>query len=166
MGEWIYTARAVTDRVFKYDVAFSFLSQDETLARQFAAALQPLQCFVYSHEQEHIAGTDAITTFRVVFREQSRVNVIILRSGWGDAGITRIEEAGIEERIRQDGWDSLLVIRCDQSPKRPWMLDTRLWFDLKTYPFEHCVGAIKHQAVRAGATVRPFTGPGACPANC
>jgi hypothetical protein len=145
-------------RKYKYDVAFSFLTPDEPLALRFAAALKPLKCFVFSHQQAELAGTDALESFRVVFREESRLNVIIFRAGWGAGGITRIEETGIEERIRVDGWDSVLVLRQDQSPKRTWMPDIRIYFDLATYPFDQSVGAIKRQAERFGASPRPLTG--------
>jgi hypothetical protein len=147
-------------RTVLHDVAFSFLTVDEALARQFADSLKPLTCFVFSRQQEHLAGTSGLESFRVAFRDDSRVNVILFRAGWGLTPYTRVEEAGIQDRILSDaaGWDTLLVVRRDQSPKRPWMPDARIYFDLETYPFEQAVGAIKHQAERLGSAPRPPTG--------
>jgi hypothetical protein len=47
------------DEEFKYDIAFSFLSQDETAAQQINDALQDrYQTFLYSERQKELAGTD------------------------------------------------------------------------------------------------------------
>ena len=44
---------------FKYDVAFSFLAQDEVLAMQLADQFEGrLRVFLYSRKQEQLAGTD------------------------------------------------------------------------------------------------------------
>src|SRR5438105_10121982 len=68
---------------YKYDVAISFLSRDESLAREIAEQLAPLRVFVYSKAQGEVAGREGIATFRTVFRELARVALVLFRTGWG-----------------------------------------------------------------------------------
>jgi hypothetical protein len=145
-------------RTFRYDVAFSFLQQDEPWALRFAQALAPLSCFVYSNEQERLAGTDAMESFRTAFKDDSRLNVILLRTGWGTTRATRIEEAAIKDRCFDEGFGALLIVKLERSSKVGWCSDHLIYFDLETYPFEQAVGAIKRQAAQLGADVRPLSG--------
>jgi hypothetical protein len=69
---------------FLYDVAISFLSGDEPLARSLYDALsENLKVFVYSQKQEQIAGRDGLEVFREAFFSQSRMQVVLYRKGWG-----------------------------------------------------------------------------------
>jgi hypothetical protein len=140
---------------FKHDVAFSFLARDLQLATKFADALAPLTSFVYVRQQEEIAGTDGQESFRAAFRFDSRLNVILLRGGWGETPWTRVEQAAIQERCLHDGWDRLLVVNLDGGKPPRWMPATSLYLDLQSFPFEQAVGAIKRQVQQLGGDVRP-----------
>jgi hypothetical protein len=74
----------------KYEVAFSFLAQDLALATRCSEALSPLTTFVFSRHQETLAGTDGQESFRSAFRFDSRLNVVLLRAGWGETPWTRV----------------------------------------------------------------------------
>lgn len=139
----------------KHEVAFSFLARDLSLATQFADALAPLDCFVFARKQEELAGTDGQESFRAAFRFDSRLNVILLRDGWGKTPWTRVEEAAIQERCLKDGWERLLVVNIDGSPPPRWIPAVNLYLDLQTFPFEQAVGAIKRQAQQLGGDVKP-----------
>lgn len=70
---------------YEYDVAISFLSRDEGLARELRDHLSPtLRVFLYTHRQQEIAGTDGLVTFRNTFRDISRLAVVLFRTGWGE----------------------------------------------------------------------------------
>ena len=140
---------------YKHDVAFSFLAQDLALATRFADALTPLTSFVFARKQEDLAGTDGQESFRAAFRFDSRLNVILLRDGWGQTPWTRVEEAAIQERCLKDGWDRLLVVNLDGSKPPKWIPAVKLYLDLQTFPFEQAVGAIKRQAQQLGSDVKP-----------
>jgi hypothetical protein len=67
---------------YKYNVAFSFLAQDEQLASQLNDHLQDrAKTFLYSKRQERLAGTDGEETFNSVFGEHARVVVVLYREG-------------------------------------------------------------------------------------
>ena len=69
---------------FEYDVAFSFLAQDEGVATELNDALsERVKTFLYSKQQEQLAGTDGEKTFNAVFAEKSRFVVILYRDTWG-----------------------------------------------------------------------------------
>jgi hypothetical protein len=59
---------------FKYDVAFSFLAQNEDLATKINELLQDrLRTFIYSRRQGELAGTDGEQTFNRVFGSEARM---------------------------------------------------------------------------------------------
>ncbi len=89
---------------FKYDVAFSFLAQDEGLATELCDLLQDrMRIFLYSKRQEDLAGTDGEETFNAVFGAQARLVVVLYRKGWGESPWTRIEETAIRNRAYKEG---------------------------------------------------------------
>ena len=79
---------------YKYDVAFSFLAQDEQLASQLNDHLQDrAKTFLYSKRQERLAGTDGEETFNSVCGEHARVVVVLYREGC--QGTVRITAAKV-----------------------------------------------------------------------
>ena len=105
---------------YKYDVAFSFLAQDEKIAQQVNDLIKGrLNTFVYSERQKELAGTDGERTFTKVFAEEARVVVILYREEWGKTKWTRIEETAIRNRAFDEGYDFTLFVPLDSQPKLP-----------------------------------------------
>jgi len=123
------------DETYKYDVAFSFLAGDESLATQINDLLQErLSTFLYSKRQGEIAGTDGEKTFNTVFGEESRVVVVLYRAGWGETPWTRIEATAIRNRAYDHGYTFALFIPLDDPPSVPkWLPSTQLWIGLKRW---------------------------------
>jgi len=141
----------MTDRA--YDVAISFLHRDEPLALELESKLSAnLKVFVYSKKQDQLAGTDGMESFRDVFRGQSRLNVVLFRSGWGETRFTRVELAAIKDRCFNEGWDSLLFVMLDSKENPPaWVPEENIRLDFSLYGFDQLVGAIKIRVERLGA---------------
>ena len=120
---------------YKYDVAFSFLAQDEALAMELNDLLQDrVRTFLYSKKQGEIAGTDGEESFNAVFAEQARLVVILYRSGWGQTPWTRIEETAIRNRAFEHGYGFVKFIPLDEPPTVPrWLPCTQLWVGLKRW---------------------------------
>src|ERR1700732_787174 len=120
---------------FEYDVAFSFLAQDESVATELNDALsERVKTFFYSKQQEQLAGTDGEKTFNAVFGEKSRVVVILYRDTWGTNPWTRIEETAIRNRAHDEGYDfSLLVLLDNKSATPTWFPKTRIWIGFERY---------------------------------
>ena len=69
---------------YRFDIAFSFLAEDEPLAQELSDALQDrLEVFIYSKKQEELAGTDGEETFNRVFGCEARTVAVLYRENWG-----------------------------------------------------------------------------------
>src|SRR3989304_7071387 len=122
----------------KSDVRISFLSQDEPLALELYGRLsQQLVVFVYSKKQEELAGTNGIESFRVAFRSQARLIVVLFRDGWGETPWTRFEQTAITERVVSEGWDCLFFVMLDRAATPPkWLSKTYIRFNFEEYGLE------------------------------
>jgi hypothetical protein len=135
----------------QYDVAISFVAADEPLAVQLRDSLQPpLRVFVYSKHQEQLAGRDGTEVFREVFRNQSKLVVVLHRPPWGDTPWTRVEEQAIKELCFEEGWEHLVFTKLDQSSVPKWVPKPHLYLDLTTFTLAELVGAIKARLVELG----------------
>ena len=137
---------------FKYDVAFSFLQEDEGLATQINDRLQDrYRTFLYSKAQEHLAGTDGVETFTAVFGEQARSVAVLFRDRWGQTPWTRIEETAIKNRVLEHGPDFVTFIMCAPGLKAPrWYPTTRIWFDFETYGLDGAAAVLAKRIQESG----------------
>jgi hypothetical protein len=137
---------------FKYDVAFSFLAQDESIATELNDLLQDrLNTFLYSKRQGEIAGTDGEETFNRVFSDESRTVVVLYRSNWGETLWTRIEKNAIRNRAYEHGYDFALFIPLDEPPTSPkWLPKTRLWIGLKRWGPQGAASVIEARVQEQG----------------
>jgi hypothetical protein len=120
---------------YKYDVAISFLAQDEPLATQITSILQDrLKVFLYSQEQKRLAGKDGERAFNEVFSKEARAVVILYRQEWGESPWTRIEETAIRNRAFEHGFDFALFVALEDKTKLPeYVPKNRLWIGLSRF---------------------------------
>jgi hypothetical protein len=117
----------------EYDVAFSFLGEDESPAVHIADQVRDrMNVFVYSEQQKGLAGKDGLTEFTATFRERSKVCVVLYRERYGHTKWTRVEETAIKERALESGWDFLLVISLDGTAP-VWLPKTKLWLGFERF---------------------------------
>ncbi len=90
---------------YEYDVAFSFLQQDEQLAAEMADRIRDrVKVFIYSEQQKQLIANDGIDAFSRVFRREARIVVVLYRESWGNTKWTRIEETAIKSRQFDEGF--------------------------------------------------------------
>jgi len=120
---------------YKYDVAFSFLAEDEALAIELNDLLQDrLSTFLYSKKQEEISGSDGEETFNAVFGEQARLVVVLYRDGWGETPWKRIEQTAIRNRAFDEGYDFVTFVPLDEPATVPkWLPKTQIWVGLNRW---------------------------------
>jgi hypothetical protein len=125
----------MSDNLYEYDVAISFINQDQDIARNINERIcHNLTTFVFFDRQQELAGTDSMETFRRAFRSQSRLNVVLFRDGWGNTPWTRIEETAIKERCLADGWDNLLFVMLDNDGSLPkWLPEKDIRFNFEDF---------------------------------
>lgn len=139
---------------FDFDVAFSFLDSDKSLALALESRLQPhLNVFVYATRQKILAGTEGLESFRTVFLAQSRLVVVLYRAGWGQTKFTRIEETAIRDRGYDQHWEDFLlfVTMTEADPVPDWLPKHHIRLSYPMYGIDQLVGAIKVRAQTVGA---------------
>jgi hypothetical protein len=144
-------------RESRYDVAFSFLAEDEEIAQSLALKLREgTVTFVYSNRQKELAGKDGLEVFTSVFGEQARVCVVLYRDGWGETKWTGVEETAIKDRAFEKGWEFLVVISLDgKHPK--WLPRVKLWLGWDRFGPDVAVGVIDARIQETGGEVREET---------
>ncbi len=114
---------------YKYDVAISFLEQDEGIAVELNDLLkQTMSTFIYTERQEEVGGTDGEMILNQVFGNESRIVTILYRNNWGKTPWTRIEETAIRNRAYDEGYNFTTFVIFDPSAILPkWLPKTRIW---------------------------------------
>ena len=149
----------MNDEDYKYDVAFSFLEEDEDLATDINDLIQDrVTTFIYSRKQAEIAGTDGEETFNRVFGSEARTVFVLYREGWGKTPWTRIEETAIRNRAYDEGYDFVTFMPLDKPATAPQYLPkTRIWYDIGRYGIKGAVIVIEARVQEAGSRVSPET---------
>lgn len=126
--------RAKGERIpLAIDVAFSFLTADERLARQLAELIQDQAApFVFSEQQKQLAGTNGAATLTRLYEEAATLAVVLYRTGYGSTNWTRLEESAITSRGLKQGWDTVFLISLDGT-KPNWLPTARLWFGIEQF---------------------------------
>jgi hypothetical protein len=139
----------------QYEVAFSFLAQDEALATQINDLLQDrMSTFLYSKRQEELAGTDGEQTFNDVFGRQARLVVVLYRTGWGETPWTRIEQTAIKNRAFNDGYDFVIFVPLEEPAAVPkWLPKTQIWVGLNRWGISGAASVIDARVQEAGGSV-------------
>ena len=100
---------------FKYDIAISLCKEDVDFADKLVKAINPnLKVFFYEHKQEELISKSGPEAFARVFKEESRVVVILSRKEWSETFYTDIERSAIMDRIK-GGYRFLMVIPMKHS---------------------------------------------------
>lgn len=141
---------------FKYEVAFSFLSRDESLAQHLNDLLQDrISTFIYPERQLEIAGKDGEVALKKAFGSESRVVVILYRNEWGTTDWTRVEQEAIRERGHHHGFDFCLIIPLENPPSKPeWFPSYNLWIGIERWGNEAAAAVIEARIQQAGGITR------------
>jgi hypothetical protein len=146
----------------QFDVAISFLDEDFDLAKSLAEQLgERTEVFLYSDHQREIAGKDGLEEFTSLFKNRSRLCVVLYRNGWGLSKWTGVEETAIKDRgfSGGSGWSFLLVVVLDESKGPPWVPETKIWYGYERFGLEGLVPVIDARVSELGGTPRTLTAP-------
>jgi len=144
---------------YKYEVAFSFCKEDESLASQLNDLIQErYSTFIYYERQKELAGRDGENKFKKVFRDEARVVVVLYSEDWGNTSWTRIESDAIRERAYDDGYNFTLFIPTQDNIKMPdWFPRQRLWYGIERYGFEGAASVIESKIQENFGEIRKET---------
>ena len=145
----------MVDEVFKYDVAFSFLKDDEGLAVELDDLIRDrVATFLYSRRQGELAGTDGELSFNEVFAANARIVVVLHRVSWGQTPWTRIEETAIRNRAFEHGYDFVIFVPLDEGPLPKWLPKTQIWVGLERWGARGAAAVIEARVQDAGGMPR------------
>jgi len=143
---------------FKNDIAFSFLSGDESIAEKIGDELRDrMNVFIYSERQKELAGKDGVETFSKVFKEDARICIVLYRPNWGKTKWTRIEETAIKDRMLEKGWEFLVIISLDASQVPPWLPKSKLWLGFDRFGVQGAASVIDACFQKSGGTISEET---------
>lgn len=146
-----------TIKTYKYEVAFSFLQEDESLAYQIKDLIQDrLSTFIYSEHQKEAVGKDGVETYNKIFLEESRIVVILYRDGWGETPFTRIEQEAIKQRCYEESANFTVFISLDKN-KPKWLQPFQVWYDIERYGIKSAAAIIEKRVFEYGGEVREET---------
>jgi hypothetical protein len=147
------------EKIYTYDVAFSFLQQDEGVALEIADKLgEPYSTFIYSEKQAELAGKDGEEKFNRVFGAEARIAAVLYRTGWGDASWTRIERTAIQNRALEEGYDFTVFIMLEAGTSLPpWVPKTRIWYNYHKFGAKGAAASLENRISEMGGNCRRET---------
>jgi hypothetical protein len=151
----------MTTAAHEFDVAISFGLKDEGFANRIHNLLQGrLRVFIYSKQQEMLAGTDGEQRFNEVFGSASKLVVVLFREAWGKTPFTRFEETAIRNRAFSEGYNFTIFIPMDEREKQkvpPWLPKNRLYVGLERWGIDGAAAAIEARFSELGGVIRDET---------
>jgi len=145
---------------FKYDIAISLCQQDIEYARKLTVALNPsLKVFFYEDKQEELIGKCGPEAFAKVFKEESRIVIILSRKEWSESIYTDIEEGAIVDRttLNNQGHRFLFVIPMVPKQTPSWYPTTRIYADPRRFTIEDMARFVEFKVTEEGGIVVPVT---------
>lgn len=147
-----------TAPAFEFDVAISLLAEDESYARQIEEEITKVvrgEVFLYSRRQQELAASgDLVDRFTRVFRDESRVVVILYRPGWGGTPFTSIEHDAIRGRRARSSDIRWLVVVSMEPPAVPdWFPASDFWMSRETFTAEGIAAVVAARSSEAGGAV-------------
>lgn len=141
---------------YKYDVAFSFLQQDEQRAVDIADRIRDrVNTFIYSEHQKEVACRDGLDTFTTVFKEEARIVVVLYREGWGRTGFTRVEKDAIKSRwLESEDRHFLVMVALDTPTRAPdWYPSFMIYLDFDRYRIDGAAQLIEARIQEQGGMI-------------
>lgn len=142
----------------KYDIAISYLAQDEELAFNIYTELgQNLRVFIYTKHQDELGGKSGIKPLREIFTERTNIIVVLHREKWGQTDWTNTEENAIMDFGLKNRWKGIILVKLDKSQIPEWYPENKIYLDFEQYGFEQIIGVIKARAQEMGSEIKQIT---------
>lgn len=142
---------------FQFDVAFSFLSEDASLAFEINKHLSNyIKSFIYVDKQEFLTGKDGPAKFTNIFRKESRLVVILYRKQYGNTNYTSVEKNAIAARALETNWNFVILIPLEK-PIPEWYPYTYIYVDPKERRPDQIASIIEFKLRELGGEIRSET---------
>jgi len=145
---------------YKYDIAISLCNQDVDFARSLVKAINPsLKVFFYEDKQEELISKSGPEAFSKIFKEESRIIVVLSRNEWSESFYTEIEKNAIIDRTagKNQGYNFLMIIPMEPDQIPSWYPSTRIYADPRRFTIELLAKFIEFKVVEFGGVIIPVT---------
>ena len=143
---------------YVYDIAISLCKDDVEFARKLVRVINPgLKVFFYETSQEELITKSGPEAFARVFKEQSRVVVILSRSAWSESFYTEIERNAIIDKVKSDGFGFMVVMPMVQDEIPPWYPSTLIYANPFRFSIEELAHFIEFKVVELGGVMKRLT---------
>lgn len=121
-----------------YDFAISFASSQRDFARALALKLQQRGAAVFfdAFEAESLWGANLIDRFTRMYREGSRLCIMIISKDYPQRAWPRLERQSAQARALESDKEYILPIRVDKDVEVPGLLKTVGFIDADDYDLE------------------------------
>ncbi len=117
-----------------------------------------VNCFLYSKQQERLAGQDGEKEFNKVFAEEARTVAVFHRGKWGSTPWTRIEETAIRNRAFEEGYEFVYFIPMDSNDPVPkWLPKTQIWISIERWGIDGVATVLEARVQQYGGEVKHET---------
>lgn len=141
-------------KTYNYDVAFTFLYEDQTLACQVNELLEDrFKTFIYFEKPDESVSKDIEKKLNLIYRKDARIIVIFYRHNWGEKGLTAIARKAIKNRafLGDDNYNFILLVNLeDFSPQISWIPTTSIFANINEYGVNSLVAAIENKIMKNG----------------
>jgi hypothetical protein len=145
---------------YTWDIAISLCKQDIDFARTLVNALNPsLNVFFYENNQEELISKSGPEVFANIFKEQSRVVIILSRKEWSESYYTEIERNAIIDRtaVKNQGYQFLMIFPMVQGEIPIWYPSTRIYADPHRFTIEELARFIEFKVTDEGGSIKSIT---------
>lgn len=145
---------------YEFDIAISLCKQDIPFAQRLISFLNPgLKIFFYENNQEVLINKSGPQAFAEIFRDKSRVVVVLSRDEWSESYYTNIERNAIIDRtsVKNEGYHFLFVIPMEPHQVPPWYPSTRIYADPTRFSIDRLATFIEFKVTELGGIIKPVT---------
>jgi len=144
---------------YDYDVAFSFLKEDEDLALQVRDLLEGrVRSFIPSRKAEGAPVADFDQPVARIFESQARIVTVLYRGKWGRTVSTRVEETAIRNRAHEEGYEFVLLIPLESPPSLPpWLPRKQAWVGFDRWGPKGIAAVVEARVQQAGGKGQEWT---------
>jgi hypothetical protein len=149
-----------SDKKYDWDIAISLCKEDSEFAVKLIKALNPeLKVFFYENNQEELISKSGPEAFAKIFKEKSRIIVILSRKEWSESYYTDIERNAIIDRtsVKNEGFQFLLILPMVPNEIPNWYPSTRIYIDPFRFTIEQIAKFIEFKFTDEGGNIKPLT---------
>jgi len=143
---------------YNYDVAISLCNEDIGFARQLVKGINPgLKVYFYDSGHEEFISKSGPEEFSKIYKEESRVVVVLSRDNWSKSFYTEIERNAIMDRVKTEGFNFLMMVPMVHEEVPPWYPTTHIYVNLFRFSVDQIAQFVEFKVSELGGVIKALT---------